>query len=66
MKTYKKHTLWEIKTRYTDRTIIKSKKLKVTRYKNPFKECDVHFSRNSELYTDYFSSKKKATEYLNS
>lgn len=66
MKTYKKHTLWKVKTRYTGQKIIKSKKLKVIRYKKPFKECDVQFSRNSECYTDYFSSKKKATEYLNS
>lgn len=66
MKTYKKHTLWKVKTRYTGQKIIKSKKLKVIRYKNPFKEGDARFSRNSELYTDYFSSKKKATEYLNS
>lgn len=66
MKTYKKHTLWEVKTRYTDRTVIKSKKLKVTRYKNPFKEGKVRFSKKSELYTDYFSDKTKAKEYLNS
>ncbi len=66
MKTYKKHVLWEVKTRYTDRKVIKSKKLKVTRYKNPFKEGKVRLSKKSELYTDYFSDKNKAKEYLNS
>ena len=65
MKKYKKHILWKVKTCYTDNSVSKSKLHKI-RYKKPFKECDVHFSRNSELYTDYFSSKKKAIEYLNS
>ncbi len=66
MKKYKKYILWFVKTRYTGQKIIKSKKLKVTRYKNPFKEGKVRLSKNSELYTDYFSDKNKAKEYLNS